>query len=92
MIVAELDAQVPDEILRHMPALADGAFDDPRTTLVIGDARDLVDAALASGEHFDAIVFDLTEADAMRRRCTMSHSSRKSATCSAHAGRRPATG
>ncbi|MGR9576931.1 spermine/spermidine synthase domain-containing protein [Pandoraea sputorum] len=63
VVVAELDAQVPDAILRHMPALADGAFDDPRTTLVIGDARDLVDAALASGEHFDAIVFDLTEAD-----------------------------
>lgn len=63
VVVAELDAQVPAAILRYMPALADGAFDDPRTTLVIGDARDLVDAALASGERFDAIVFDLTEAD-----------------------------
>ncbi|AKC72037.1 hypothetical protein MB84_01255 [Pandoraea oxalativorans] len=63
VVVAELDAQVPAAILQYMPALADGAFDDPRTTLAIGDARDLVDAALACGEHFDAILFDLTEAD-----------------------------
>lgn len=63
VVVAELDAQVPATVLQHMPALADGAFDDPRTTLVIGDARDLVDAALAQGERFDAVIFDLTEAD-----------------------------
>lgn len=62
VVVAELDPQVPATILQHMPALADGAFDDPRTTLVIGDARDLVDAALARGERFDAVIFDLTEA------------------------------
>ncbi|VVE03935.1 polyamine aminopropyltransferase [Pandoraea fibrosis] len=63
VVVAELDAQVPSTILQHMPALADGAFDDARTTLVIGDARDLVDDALATGKRFDAVVFDLTEAD-----------------------------
>ncbi|VVE44195.1 polyamine aminopropyltransferase [Pandoraea anhela] len=63
VVVAELDAQVPATLLQYMPALPDGAFDDPRTTLVIGDARDLVDAALARGERFDAVVFDLTEAD-----------------------------
>ncbi|MFJ2994640.1 polyamine aminopropyltransferase [Pandoraea sp. NPDC087047] len=63
VVVAELDPQVPATILQHMPALANGAFDDPRTTLVIGDARDLVDAALARGERFDAVIFDLTEAD-----------------------------
>lgn len=63
VVVAELDAQVPATILRYMPALAGGAFDDPRTTLVIGDARHLVDAALARGERFDAVIFDLTEAD-----------------------------
>lgn len=63
VVVAELDAQVPAAILQHMPSLPDGAFDDPRTTLVIGDARDLVDAALAKQERFDAVIFDLTEAD-----------------------------
>ncbi|MDR3397486.1 MAG: hypothetical protein P4M06_07990 [Pandoraea sp.] len=63
VVVAELDPQVPSAILQHMPALADGAFDDPCTTLVIGDARNLVDAALARGERFDAVIFDLTEAD-----------------------------
>lgn len=63
VVVAELDPQVPATILQHLPALADGAFDDPRTTLVIGDARDLVDAALARNERFDAVIFDLTEAD-----------------------------
>jgi spermidine synthase len=64
VVVAELDPQVPAAILQHMPALADGAFDDPRTTLVIGDARDLVNAALDRAERFDAVIFDLTEPDA----------------------------
>lgn len=50
-------------ILQHMPALADGAFDDPRTTLVVGDARDFVDATLHNGNRFDVVIFDLTEAD-----------------------------
>ncbi|WP_083253650.1 hypothetical protein [Pandoraea sp. ISTKB] len=63
VVVAELDPQVPAVVLQYMPSLPDGAFDDARTTLVIGDARDLVDAALAKGDRFDAIVFDLTEAD-----------------------------
>lgn len=63
VVVAELDAQVPATITQHMPALADGAFDDPRTRLVIGDARTFVDAALSRGERFDAVIFDLTEAD-----------------------------
>ncbi|WP_052811174.1 hypothetical protein [Pandoraea vervacti] len=63
VVVAELDAQVPAAILQHMPTLPDGAFDDPRTTLVVGDARDLVEAAMAKGDRFDAVVFDLTEAD-----------------------------
>lgn len=63
VVVAELDAQVPATVLQHMPLLADGAFDDPRTTLVIGDARDFVEAAQVHGERFDAVIFDLTEAD-----------------------------
>lgn len=63
VVVAELDAQVPATIRQYMPALPDGAFDDPRTRLIIGDARDFVDAALARGERFDAVIFDLTEAD-----------------------------
>jgi len=63
VVIAELDAQVPAAILQHMPSLAGGAFDDPRTTLVIGDARHFVAAACAQGERFDAVIFDLTEAD-----------------------------
>ncbi|AKM32665.3 hypothetical protein AB870_08200 [Pandoraea faecigallinarum] len=63
VVIAELDAQVPATVLRYLPSLPDGAFDDPRTTLVIGDARDLVEAAVARGERFDAVIFDLTEAD-----------------------------
>ncbi|VVE72317.1 Polyamine aminopropyltransferase [Pandoraea pnomenusa] len=63
VVVAELDAQVPATIRQYMPTLPDGAFDDPRTRLVIGDARDFVDAALAREERFDAVIFDLTEAD-----------------------------
>lgn len=63
VVIAELDAQVPATILRHMPSLAGGAFDDRRTTLVIGDARDYVDAARSHGDRFDAVIFDLTEAD-----------------------------
>lgn len=62
VVVAEWDAQVPATILQHMPALPDGAFDDPRTTLIVGDARDLVDASLARGDRFDAVIFDLTDA------------------------------
>ncbi|VVE52702.1 Polyamine aminopropyltransferase [Pandoraea iniqua] len=63
VVIAELDAQVPATILRHMPSLAGGAFDDRRTTLVIGDARDYADAARSHGDRFDAVIFDLTEAD-----------------------------
>lgn len=61
--VAELDLAVVDAVHTWLPALADGAFDDPRTHLSIGDAAVFVRDAVARGEHFDAVIFDLTEAD-----------------------------
>lgn len=65
VVIAELDAKVVDAVRTYLPGLADGAFDDSRTTLVIGDAAEYVERAIARGEHFDAVIFDLTEADGM---------------------------
>ncbi|CAE6775908.1 spermidine synthase [Paraburkholderia haematera] len=42
IVVAELDAEVVRLTREHLPEVHDGAFDDPRVELVIGDAADYV--------------------------------------------------
>lgn len=60
IVVAELDAEVVRLTHEYLPQVHDGAFDDPRVELVIGDAADFVAGAQ---ERFDLIVFDLTPPD-----------------------------
>ncbi|MCU0838721.1 MAG: polyamine aminopropyltransferase [Rhodospirillales bacterium] len=53
--MVEIDQTVIDRCRAHMPMISQGAFDDPRLRLVIGDGR----AFLAEkGETFDAILVD----------------------------------
>lgn len=63
IVVAELDPAVVTAVRRHIPALPRGAFDNPRVDLRIGDAALTLQAAHRAGEHFDLILFDLTEPD-----------------------------
>ena len=56
--MVELDAEVVDLCRAHMPALADGAFEDPRADLVIGDG---VAFTAESDRRFDVIIVDSTD-------------------------------
>ncbi|MCC4114551.1 polyamine aminopropyltransferase [Aromatoleum toluclasticum] len=61
VVVVELDERVVELARRHLGAIHQGAFDDPRTELYIGDGGEYVRRAVAAGEVFDLIVLDLTE-------------------------------
>ncbi|KVE39770.1 polyamine aminopropyltransferase [Burkholderia sp. TSV86] len=60
IVIAELDPAVVDMARRYLADVHQGALDDPRVELVIGDAAHYVDHAC---EHFDLAVFDLTPPD-----------------------------
>jgi len=60
IVVAELDAEVVRLTRQYLPQVHDGAFDDPRVELVIGDAAEFV---AGCQEQFDLVVFDLTPPD-----------------------------
>lgn len=57
-VMCEIDGEVVRVCRELMPGLSDGAFEDPRATLVIGDG-----AAYAAGcsDEFDAILVDSTD-------------------------------
>ncbi|MBD5801486.1 Spermidine synthase [Azoarcus sp. Aa7] len=61
VVVVELDEKVVELARRHLGAIHQGALDDPRTELHIGDGLDYVRSAVAAGEAFELIVLDLTE-------------------------------
>ncbi|HXW50857.1 MAG TPA: fused MFS/spermidine synthase [Candidatus Acidoferrales bacterium] len=56
--MVDIDGEVVEACKRHLPEWSAGAFDDPRTEVVIGDAKQYV---FGSREQFDVIVGDLTE-------------------------------
>jgi spermidine synthase len=56
--LVEIDRSVIDLSLAHYPEIAGGAFDDPRTDLVIGDGRAYV---AETRERFDAVIVDSSE-------------------------------
>lgn len=58
VVLCELDAGVVDIAKRHFQSVHQGAFDDPRLELQIGDGLAYV---AASQEQFDLIVLDLTD-------------------------------
>jgi spermidine synthase len=56
--MAELDASVIDLARSQLPELSNGAFDDPRLRIVLGDGKDYV---ATSRDTFDLIVVDSTD-------------------------------
>ncbi len=58
VLMVELDGEIVKLCKAHLPALSKGAFDDPRSQLLIGDG-----AAFMSGnrELFDVIIIDSTD-------------------------------
>lgn len=57
-VMVELDAEVVALCRRHIPAICGGAFDDPRTELIIGDGARFV---AETEQRFDAIIIDSTD-------------------------------
>jgi spermidine synthase len=57
-VMVDIDGEAIEFVKQHMQAWHQGAFDDPRTELVIGDARDYL---ARTEETFDAIVVDVTD-------------------------------
>ncbi len=56
--LVELDRQVIELCKIHLPALGAGAFEDPRTELVIGDGSEFV---ARSSDAYDVIIVDSTD-------------------------------
>lgn len=57
-LMVDIDEQVVELCKRYLPKHHQGAFDDPRAQLRIGDARALLESA---PEKFDVIVLDLAD-------------------------------
>ncbi len=57
--MVEIDRRVIELSNRYLGV--NGDYDDPRVTLVVGNAGDLVRAARAEGGTYDVVVLDLTE-------------------------------
>lgn len=56
--MVDIDGEVVAACRTHLPEWSDGAFDDPRAELIVGDAKAYVEQ---SREQFDVILGDLTE-------------------------------
>lgn len=57
-VMVEIDRDVVDFSKRHLPALSNGAFDDPRLELVIADGCEFVKR---TDKRFDVIIVDSTD-------------------------------
>lgn len=61
-VMVDIDGEVVEACREHLPEMHRGAFDDPRTDLVIGDALEYIDRTAAEGgEKFDLIISDLSD-------------------------------
>ena len=58
VVMAELDGEVVAMAREWLGSIHKGAFDDPRFTLRLGDAREFI---ASTGDRFDQIVLDLTD-------------------------------
>jgi len=59
VVMIDIDEDVVNECRKHMPGLNNGAFEDPRLELIIGDGIDYVKKA--ENESFDIIIVDSTD-------------------------------
>jgi spermidine synthase len=57
-VMADLDGELVELCKEHLPSWHRGAFDDPRTELFFGDARQRLEER---SELFDAIIIDVTD-------------------------------
>ncbi|HEY3082906.1 MAG TPA: fused MFS/spermidine synthase [Chloroflexota bacterium] len=57
-VMVDIDGEAVEFVKQHMAAWHQGAFDDPRAELVIGDARAHLER---SSQTYDAIVVDVTD-------------------------------
>jgi spermidine synthase len=57
-VMIDIDGDVVEACREHLPEMHQGAFDDPRTELVIGDALEFVDT---TNELWDVILYDLSD-------------------------------
>ncbi len=58
VVMIDIDEQVVDACRQHLAPMHQGAFDDPRTELIIGDALAYLDAA---DTLFDVVISDLSD-------------------------------
>lgn len=58
VVMVDIDGEVVEACKRHLPEMHQGAFDDPRTELVIGDALGYLDD---SESEWDVIISDLSD-------------------------------
>ncbi len=58
VVMVDIDGQVVEACKKHLPEMHQGAFDDPRTELVIGDALDYLDD---TNEKWDVVISDLSD-------------------------------
>jgi len=58
VVMVDIDGEVVAACKEHLPEMHQGAFDDPRTELVIGDAIEYLDQALPE---WDVIISDLSD-------------------------------
>ncbi|KAF7600811.1 MAG: spermidine synthase [Candidatus Dactylopiibacterium carminicum] len=63
VVIAELDAAVIDLTREYLPSLHQGALDDPRVSVKLGDAAVTLEQLAVADERFDLLVYDLTDPD-----------------------------
>lgn len=56
--LVDIDGQVVDACKQHLPEMHQGAFDDPRTEVIIGDALKYLED---TGPEWDVVVYDLSD-------------------------------
>lgn len=64
VVVAELDSEVIGFAKEYFPSVPDGAFEDSRTEIKIGDGRKFIEE---TGEKFDVVLLDLTDPEGPSR-------------------------
>jgi len=58
VVMVDIDGEVVEACRQHLPEMHQGAFDDPRSEVVIGDALDYLDAC---PPEWDVIISDLSD-------------------------------
>ncbi|MFN3804854.1 MAG: polyamine aminopropyltransferase [Pyrobaculum sp.] len=60
-VMVDIDGDVVSTSREYLPRMHQGAFDDPRAVVVIGDGLVYVEDAVKKGEKYDVVIMDLTD-------------------------------